>query len=361
MSILRRIVTHAGADVEALIERLRRRRRHPGPVQLVAYRGLGTPGELRLSGRVIEDRGISPADVARSRWQNLRDNWRRFGSRELPGVTVHASYEGLHAEARTDEEGYFQMSLPLPAPLPPTAAPWQIVRLELPEHGVRSAGEVLVPPPSARLAVISDVDDTVLQTYATDLLKMMRLTMLRNARTRLPFEGVAELYRALEAGTGGAEQNPIFYVSSSPWNLYDFLVEFMAHNGLPAGPLFLTDYGLDREKLIKQRHTAHKLAAITTIARTYPQLPLVLIGDSGQYDPEIYLAAARALPGRVAAIYIRHVSHERRASAVAAMVADAAALDVPMLLAPNSATVAEDAARRRLISMAALNAQNLVP
>lgn len=348
MSRLRRIVTRAGADAEELIERVRRRRRHAGPVQLIAYRGMGTPEELLMRGRVLEDRGITPAAEDLSRWRNLRDNWRRFGSRELPGVRVVARFQSLAVETRTDEEGYFELRLAPPAPL--DTAPWQIVRLELPELGVNSVGQVLVPPATARLAVISDIDDTILQTYATDTLKMLRLTFLRNARTRLPFEGVAALYKALAAGAGGAEQNPFFYVSSSPWNLYDFLVEFMAFNGLPEGPFFLTDYGLDREKLIKQRHADHKLAAIAAIAATYPQLPLLLIGDSGQHDPEIYLAAARAHPGRVAAIYIRHVSDARRADEVAALAAEARALAVPMLLAPDTAAAAEDAVRRRFIA-----------
>jgi phosphatidate phosphatase APP1 len=342
------ILSHVGAGAEVLIERVRRRRRHDGPVQLIAYRSMGTAAQLMVNGRVLEDRGISEAAEELSRLQNLRDNWRRFGSRELAGVSVRASFQAQAVTTRTDEEGYFQLRLQ-PAE-PPDDAPWQIVRLELPDLGVSGAGEVLVPPPTARLAIVSDIDDTVLQTYATDTLKMLRLTLLRNARTRLPFDGVATLYKALEAGGGGAERNPIFYVSSSPWNLYDFLVEFMAYNGLPEGPFFLTDYGLDREKLIKQRHAEHKLAAIAAIAATYPALPLLLLGDSGQHDPEIYLAAARAHPGRVAAIYIRHVSHERRADAVAALAAEARALDIPMLLAPDSATVAEDAIRRGFIA-----------
>lgn len=347
MSRLRRIVTRAGTEAEELIERLRRQRRHAGPIQVIAYRGMGDATQLTLGGRVIEDRGITPAADGQTRWRNLRNNWRRFGSRELPGVLVKAEFRGQESEGRTDEEGYFQLRIALAQPL--DGAPWQIVRLELPELGVHAAGEVLVPPQTARFAVVSDIDDTVLETYATDLVKMLRLTLLRNARTRMPFAGVAELYRALSEGASGADENPIFYVSSSPWNLYDFLVEFMAYNNLPPGPLRLSDYGLDREKLGKRGHAEHKLAEIGTIARAYPQLPLVLVGDSGQYDPEIYLAAAEAHPGRVMAIYIRHVSHERRAGEVEALAARSAALGAPMLLAADSAVVAADAAARGLI------------
>lgn len=354
MSRLRRRLSRVGVGAEALIERIRRRRRHQGgPVQIVPYRGFGTPDELLVSGRVIEDRGILPADEAATRWANLRDNWRRFGSRELPGVRVAAEFAGVRNVARTNEEGYFELRF-RPAG-PPDGSPWQIVRLELldlplPAEGlVRSAAEVLVPPPSARFGLISDIDDTILQTYATDLLKMAALTMFRNARTRLPFEGVAGLYKALEAGRSGADHNPVFYVSSSPWNLYDFLIEFMAHNGLPAGPLFLADYGFERDRFFKQSHTEHKLASIEQIMSTYPELPFVLSGDSGQHDPEIYLEAARRFPGRVPAIYIRHVSDDRRAQEVTAIGAAAREVGAELLLMPDSDAAAEDALRRGLI------------
>ncbi len=347
MSRLRRMVARASSDTEALLERLRRLRQQE-PVQVLAYRGMGTSAGLSLSGRVLEPQGIQPTEDDQTRLRNLRDNWRRFGTRERAGVLVRADFRGQTTRARTDEDGYFQLRL---EPIPPLDAhPWQTVRLELPDFGVQASGEVLVPPPTARYAVISDIDDTVLQSYATDTLKMLRLTFLRNARTRLPFAGVADLYRALAAGAGGHDHNPIFYVSSSPWNLYDLLVEFMAFHGLPAGPLFLADYGLDREKLIKQPHAEHKLAQIEWIAATYPHLPLVLIGDSGQRDPEIYLAAARAHPGRVVAIYIRHVSDKRRAGEVESLSAQAATLGTPMLLSSDSTTVAADARRRGLIA-----------
>jgi phosphatidate phosphatase APP1 len=347
-------LARAGVGAEALVERIRRRRRHQGgPVQIVPYRGFGRADELFLSGRVIEDRGILPADEAATRWANLRDNWRRFGSRELVGVRVAAEFAGVRHVAATDEEGYFQLRFQ-PAG-PPDGAPWQIVRLELldlplPAEGlVRAAAEVLVPPPSARFGLISDIDDTILQTYATDLLKMAALTMFRNARTRLPFEGVTGLYQALVAGASGEAHNPVFYVSSSPWNLYDFLVEFMAHNGLPAGPLFLTDYGFERDRLFKQSHAEHKLHSIEQIMSTYPQLPFVLSGDSGQHDPEIYLEAAQRFPGRVPVIYIRHVSDDRRAQEVTAIGAAASQVGAELLLVPDSAAAAADALRRGLI------------
>ena len=68
---------------------------------------------------------------------------------------------------------------------------------------------------------------------------------------RLPFPGVAAFLRALYAGAGGGERNPLFYVSSSPWNIYDLLSEFFSLNDIPIGPvLFLRDWGLTDVELV---------------------------------------------------------------------------------------------------------------
>ena len=63
-----------------------------------------------------------------------------------------------------------------------------------------SPARVLIPSAGARLGVISDMDDTVLQSEITSFVRAARLMLLENARTRLPFPGVAAFYRALDAG-----------------------------------------------------------------------------------------------------------------------------------------------------------------
>ncbi len=151
----------------------------------------------------------------------------------------------------------------------------------------------MIPGPGARFGVISDVDDTVLVTGATDAVGMARTVFTGNALSRMTFDGVAELYRALR----GEQGNPIFYVSSSPWNLYDLLDDFLALNGLPAGPILLRDWGLSSIELLPTDHHHHKLGTIHAILSTYPDLPFLLLGDSGQQDPEIYAQIAGGASG----------------------------------------------------------------
>ena len=218
------------------------------PIVIVPYRSFGTPDTLFVKGRVLHDKPVATAEAERSAWSNLRDALRRIDSDEVPGARVGIHFDDQEWETVADSEGYFTHELPLAAPVAKTDA-WHAVHLHLLEPALGqpqpfAEAQVLVPPPTARYGVISDIDDTILETHATSLLRSALVTLLENAATRTPFPGVAALYQALQAGANGNGRNPIFYVSSSPWNLYDFLVEFMEINGIPAGPIFLRDYGL---------------------------------------------------------------------------------------------------------------------
>jgi phosphatidate phosphatase APP1 len=157
---------------------------------------------------------------------------------------------------------------------------------------------------------------------------------------------VAAFYEALQRGVEGRGYNPIFYVSSSPWNIYDVLEDFLNVHGVPPGPLFLKDWSLG----VLGKHTDHKLGIIRKLLRTYPELPFVLIGDSGEQDPEIYHQAVREHPGRVRAIYIRDVTTGGRDAEVRAIADEVRGFGVEMVLAPDTAIAAEHAASIDLLT-----------
>lgn len=338
-TILAQLGAEADEQFDALKGRLQRRLQVDEPMQLLPYGGFGTPEMLYCSGRVLANRAVTPAEDNDTVWENLLASYSRFRTDEVPGVRVIAGFQAVQSEATTDDEGYFSIALPLPSP-PPSSTPWHTVNLTLAEAPVQAAADVLVPPPQCGFGVISDIDDTIVQTHATNLLKMAQVVFLGNARTRLPFAGVAAFYRALHQGVQGP-QNPLFFVSSSPWNIYDLLVDFMNLQSIPRGPLFLRDYDLNRSQL---GHQGHKLAQIRRLLTTYPNLPFLLIGDSGQEDPEIYRRVVTEFPGRIAAIYIRDVSHDRRDAQVRALAQAALAEKVDMLLVPDTVTAARHAA-----------------
>jgi phosphatidate phosphatase APP1 len=179
----------------------------------------------------------------------------------------------------------------------------------------KGTGEILVPATTARFGVISDIDDTVIQSRVSNFLQAARTVMLGNARTRLPFPGVAGFYEALRDGATGKEKNPIFYVSSSPWNIYDVIAEFMDIQKIPRGPILLRDWDIAFGALKADRHFNHKGVAIRNIMNLYPSMPFILIGDSSQHDPEIYRQIVAEFPERVRAIYIRDVTQNPERSA----------------------------------------------
>jgi phosphatidate phosphatase APP1 len=354
MTSRRRMLLSAANAVEQRFDRLRfeakRRLGLLDPFEILPYRGYGTQRELFLRGRVLEERGITRSGQYATVWDNLRNMALRFASDEVPGARVRASFKGHQVETRADEEGFFDVRLQSAEPLTDSAG-WHPVELELlhppsPRRGsVGSTGQVLVPA-DARFAVVSDIDDTVVRSSATNVLKMAWIVLLNNAHTRLPFEGVNAFYEALQRGAEGRDLNPIFYVSSSPWNIYDVLEDFLDVHGVPAGPLFLKDWSLT----VLGKHRTHKLGIIRRLLRTYPDLPFVLIGDSGEEDPEIYLQTVREHPGRIRAIYIRDVTSGERDEQVRAIAGEARSLGTEMVTAADTAAAAEHAASIGLIA-----------
>jgi phosphatidate phosphatase APP1 len=202
---------------------------------------------------------------------------------------------------------------------------------------------VLVPPAEAQFGVVSDIDDTIVYSNVLSKLHMILSLAFSNARTRKPFKGVGAFYRALHGGV-----NPVFYVSKSPWNLYVPLVEYLEVQGLPLGPLVLRDFGLRMRK-------NHKCEAIEAILRTYPALRFILIGDSGEEDPEIYAELVRRHPQRIRAIYIRSVDpNPSRINSIQKLIEEVAPTGCQLVLAPDSEFAAAHAAAEGLIPATAL-------
>lgn len=335
------------------IERLRER----DPYQVIGYRGYGTAQRGLVLGRVLEAPGIGAPDAAHSRWRNLLATLKRLESDPLPfaRVRAHVAHAAAHAhELEADDEGFVRAWIA--TPLPDDAAGWQPVELELAAAprgaGARAIAPLLVPPATARFGVVSDMDDTVLQSEVTNFVRAARVVLLENALTRLPFPGVAAFYRALGRGATGHEANPVFYVSSSPWNLYDVIDGFLEAQKIPPGPLLLRDWDIGG---LSGRHAGHKAPAIREILATYPHLPFVLVGDSGQEDPEIYSALVREHPGRILAVYIRNVTPDpMRISAIAVLAAEVKAAGSTLVLADDTVAAARHAAEHGWIAPEAL-------
>jgi phosphatidate phosphatase APP1 len=311
------------------------RPKHPDQVILLPYRGYGNRERIVLPGRVLEDEGIRPAQPGQRRWRNLATFLKLIESDEVPYARLRARFGQVETDLLADREGYFRVEL---APGPRKAG-WHEAELELADNpAVKAKGRVLVPPDDARFGVVSDIDDTVVYSHVMSKVRMFLTIAFSNAYTRKPFEGVAAFYRALHAG-----RNPFFYVSKSPWNLYVPLAEYLQLQGLPEGPLFLRNFGLRMPR-------DHKTVAICALLAAYPRLPFVLIGDSGESDPEVYRDIVRRHPDRIRVIYVRSVNRQpKRLAAIEKLIAEVAKTGCQLVLAPDSEHAAAHAAAEGLI------------
>lgn len=323
------------------------------------YRGYGNHSQFLVMGRALRDPGVTEATDTDNWLRNLANSYKRIETDELPGARVRVTWGSVAQELTADDEGFFRAMLPLSTPAPPDAGHWHNAHIKLLEPAPVTGGEVIaqtmVPPVDAQFGIISDLDDTVIKTGATDVIRMVRATLLGNARTRVPFPGVAAFYAALQAGATRTSFNPIFYVSSSPWNLYDVLEQFMALQRIPMGPVMLRDWGMSLAKL-PINHSTHKLESIHEIFAMYPTLPFVLIGDSGQQDPEIYLEVARTYPGRVRVAYIRDVtSGTARTASLQRVAAEMAQVGSTLVVVADTMAAARHAAEAAWINAEALS------
>ncbi|MEM1327237.1 MAG: phosphatase domain-containing protein [Bacteroidota bacterium] len=317
------------------------------PLMIDLYRGFASEERLYLKGRVLENEGVFLSED-QTRIRTLIDNFKRFESDEIEGARVKIKVRDHIFEVYSDEEGYFEVDEAWDTPLSPKENRWidshaQLIdTMDLASDGVQANGEIFFPSVNADFGVISDVDDTVLQTHATSLfrLKMMYVTFFKDPYERLPMDGIDKIYAALEKGSNGKKENPIFYVSNSPWNIHDNIETFLEVNQFPKGPVLLRDAGIH---LMTQtsKTWGHKMETISQILKTYPDLPFVMLGDTASKDADHYLDLAKEFEGRVKAIYIRHTRNTRNARRIANLVE--ANTDVNIVLVKNSDEIMEHA------------------
>jgi phosphatidate phosphatase APP1 len=345
-----------------LLARPVRAARGRGTVAINCYRGYGSDRELFLIGRVFRQPGYLRTRRRGTLWRDLRAvTWRllRYGMRD---AVLAVRFGETEQEVTTDRDGYFRVHMRLEN-RPAGEGLWHPMEIALrrPEEPDASAkGEVFIPPATARTLVISDIDDTVVHTGVANKLVMLWRLFFQGAHSRVAFPGVAAFYRALHDGTGGAaggsEVNPMLYVSRGPWSIYEVMTEFFHRHRIPIGPvLFLREWGLTLQRPLPPRARDHKVTLIRHMMEIYEDMPVVLIGDSGQHDAELYAGIVDEYPGRVRAVYIRNVSRSgRRPAKIAELARGIEAAGSSLVLAADSGVMARHAAGLGLIREDAL-------
>jgi phosphatidate phosphatase APP1 len=277
-------------------------------VTIKVYHGYGHGNDLVVYGHIFT---LSPRPRNKYRRSFLRNTWallRLFMVRPLPCIDLEIAWRNRVYNSKTDTDGFFAFHWKDEPPLPQG---WNeiIVTAKSNETIIAEGkGHVFIPYPT-QYGFISDIDDTFLISHSSNLRKRLFVLFTQNARTRKPFEGVVQHYQLLaQSNTTKDAPNPFFYVSSSEWNLYEYILEFTRVNQIPKG-VFLLNQLKRFNELLKTGQNNHKtkFTRIARILESYPNQRFVLLGDSSQQDPYIYEAIVSHFPKQVHAVYIRDV------------------------------------------------------
>lgn len=318
------------------------------PYQIIPFRSYGTSTHLYAKGRALEDENIDLSK--RGFFPMLWNTYKRFGTDLIKNTPLLLTLQdGRSIETETDNQGYFLIDQTVENLVEmldndgflkyEISFSTKFKRRKI-QSDNKFKGEMLIPFETAKFGVISDVDDTIIHTGLTSRFKwrVVKNTVFKRAEKRIPLEGAADFYTKLQKGYNGDDCNPIFYVSHGPWNLYRYLELFLEANDFPKGAILLRDFANPLTKLFRPRaETAEKpekQKEIINILKTYPKLPFILIGDSGEHDPDIYIEIAEAHPERILAIYMRSVKHKRKMIRVKGLFKDYET--VPVLMVESS-------------------------
>lgn len=254
----------------------------------------------RVGDAIGLDRGETMTDIFERRARSFLVDNERFKR-----ISIRVG-DRTHTFAGSDRDGHFQGEVQITIDEAARLAPdgrLQFSAITRDGDDRRFDGVAHLISPTG-ITVISDIDDTIKFTESTDTTNMIRNTFLHEFRA---IDGMPKLYqRWAEAGA------EFHYVSLSPWQLYEPLVECFHDVGIPEGPFHLRRFRVKDQSLLTLFADAleEKSRVIRPILEAYRKRRFVLVGDSGQKDPEVYGQMARAHPDQVLRIYIRDITGE---------------------------------------------------
>jgi len=299
------------------------------PIRVLPFFGYRSSKRLCISARALRA-GQNDFSIG-GRWRALCTMLAQFASHEIAGLYVSLRLNSPNGASRefsaaSDKEGFVHFDVELDDWQLPAGARWERATFTWSYDGVDSCAEahLLAPDAAANLGVISDIDDTIIETGITGnvraLMRNWKRVLMQMPEERIAVPGVVGFYNALggnsaldegsadlESSPGEPTDRPFFYVSSSPWNLYSYLVAYKKSRKLPLGPIAMRDWGLNSETFGSSSHGTHKHNAIGHILDLYPEIQFVLIGDDTQGDLIAFGQIVKDYPGRIATVFVRTI------------------------------------------------------
>lgn len=261
--------------------------------------GFASPTGGMLVGRIHAGEPYTAPTPGQGQLQRIEQSWESVDAKPLRDVALSITVgEREFKGIRSSDRGYIDLER-LPGFTPPTVR----IHLQLEDSRYQAAAidaELPVYDDQPGLGIISDIDDTLLNSQVVDKAKMVKNAVTRSTWELETFPG------AVSVVSGLAKERPIFYISGSPWGFRQRISDYFTRTGFPKGPLLLKRFSSD--PLVDQQ--AYKWQHITRVVDSLPHKRWLLLGDSGEKDPEIYQRLSSERPGRVEAIYIHLVTSE---------------------------------------------------
>ncbi len=278
------------------------------------YRGYVNEDQLVVFGHIFKSWAPDKYRMDRKGIRHAVSVIHMFRIKPLENVEIVLKFKNIEVTTKTLADGYFRFTIPFSESLESGWHPYKII-CKLNDFGVVETSEVLKPFKS-KVAVISDIDDTFLVSYSGNFLKKLYVLLLKNINKRKVFEDVVPHYQALSRAGQENEKasNSFFYVSSSEWNLYEFIDSFVRLHKLPKAVIKLKKIktGISDFLFTGRGNHDHKFEKIKDIIMFYPKLEYVLLGDDSQKDPDLYERIVKVFPKNIKAIYIRQTSHSKK-------------------------------------------------
>ncbi len=282
-------------------------------LDLKLYRGYVNDEELVVFGHLFQSWAPDKYSIEKKGIKHAYALLHKFRIKPLKNFEVHLKFKDLEVTTKTLDDGYFRFTIPYDAKLDPGWHDYEVT-CKMYDVGMIEKGELLKPYPS-KLGIISDIDDTFLISHSNSIFKKLYVMLSKNINKRKIFDDVVKHYTRLsQAGQNSHHAtNSFFYVSSSEWNLYDFISEFANMHDLPKAVIKLKKIKTGLRDFVSsgRGNHDHKFIKIKDIISFYPHLKYVLLGDDSQHDPYLYERICKTFPMNVKAIYIRQTKSKQ--------------------------------------------------
>ena len=296
---------------------------------LKLYRGYANDQELVVAGHVFKPSSGEEYDFQKKSFRNASSIIQMFRTKTQGNADVYLEINNSKIHTKTLKDGYFKFCVPLNYEKKYGWIDYK-VSMVYNKKTIEMTGSY-IRPLEGNIGIISDIDDTFLISHTKNPFKKLYILLFKNINTRKIFDDVVAHYQALSSAgrpknnsvevNTKKEENAFFYVSSSEWNLYSFIVKFTEIHQLPRAVLLLKDIKtslLDFFMTGRGGHN-HKFEKIKHILEFYPNLQYVLLGDDSQHDPFLYENICKIFPVTVIAVYIRQNGSEKKEKVLAVL------------------------------------------